>query len=149
MLEFQYHIRLVLATERETGSRSQCSAFQSFRFDSLNKMAASEKDQAVLESIFNPLLPLGEVTQTPAQTENDVNEESTEDSKRAKDSEALGVERAEQGDLDGALECFNEACEICPSRSSCFNNRAQLWRLKGTILRTCMLTVYLLIALLR
>ena len=97
-------------------------------------MAASEKDQAVLESIFNPLLPLGDIPQKPTQTENDVNEESTKDSKRAKDLEALGVERAEQGDLDGALECFNEACEICSSRSSCFNNRAQLWRLKGTII---------------
>jgi len=41
------------------------------------------------------------------------------------------VEKAEEGDFDGALECFNEACEICPLRSSCFNNRAQLWRLKG------------------
>lgn len=97
-------------------------------------MAASEKDQAVLESIFNPLLPLGDIPEKPPQNENEVNEDNTEDSKRAKDLEALGVERAEQGDLDGALECFNEACEICPSRSSCFNNRAQLWRLKGRIL---------------
>lgn len=105
-------------------------------------MAANEKDQAVLESIFNPLLPLGDIPQKPTQTENDVNEESTEDSKRAKDLEALGVERAEQGDLDGALECFNEACEICSSRSSCFNNRAQLWRLKGTIIRTSILSFY-------
>lgn len=100
-----------------------------FRFDTLNKMAASERDQAVLESIFNPLLPLGDVPQKPPQ--NEINEESTDESIRAKELEALGVERAEQGDLDGAMECFNEACEICASRSSCFNNRAQLWRLKG------------------
>lgn len=97
-------------------------------------MAASEKDQAVLESIFNPLLPLGDVPQKPPQNENEISEQNTEDSKRAKELEALGVEKAEQGDLDGAMECFNEACEQCPVRSSCFNNRAQLWRLKGNIL---------------
>lgn len=96
-------------------------------------MATSEKDQAVLESIFNPLLPLGDIP-PKHQDENEINEESTEASKRSKDLEASGVEKAEQGDLEGALECFNEACEICPSRPSCFNNRAQLWRLKGNSL---------------
>ena len=101
---------------------------------SINKMATSEKDQAVLESIFNPLLPLGDIPQRPPKNENDINEENREDSLRAKELEAMGVDRAEQGNLDGALGCFNEACEICPSRSSCFNNRAQLWRLKGNIL---------------
>ena len=101
---------------------------------SINKMATSEKDQAVLESIFNPLLPLGDIPQRPPKNENDINEENREDSLRAKELEAMGVDRAEQGNFDGALECFNEACEICPSRSSCFNNRAQLWRLKGNIL---------------
>ena len=101
---------------------------------SINKMATSETDQAVLESIFNPLLPLGDISQTQPKNENDINEDNREDSRRAKELEAMGVDRAEQGNLDGALECFNEACEICPSRSSCFNNRAQLWRLKGNIL---------------
>ena len=98
-------------------------------------MATSEKDQAVLESIFNPLLPLGDILpKHEVENENEINVENTEESKRAKDLETSGVEKAEQGDLEGALECFNEACEICPSRSSCFNNRAQLWRLKGSFL---------------
>ena len=98
-------------------------------------MATSEKDQAVLESIFNPLLPLGDIVpKHEVENENEINVENTEESKRAKDLETSGVEKAEQGDLEGALECFNEACEICPSRSSCFNNRAQLWRLKGSFL---------------
>ncbi|PFX26947.1 tetratricopeptide repeat protein 36 homolog [Stylophora pistillata] len=95
-------------------------------------MAISMKDQAVLESIFNPLLPLGDVA-AKLQNENEINEENTEDVMSAKQLEASGVEKAEQGDLDGALECFNQACQICPLRSSCFNNRAQLWRLKGDI----------------
>ena len=99
-------------------------------------MAANAKDKAVLESIFNPLLPLGDISQSPPRTENEINEDSTEDSKKAKDLEKLGIEKAEQGDLEGALECFNEACEICPTRSSCFNNRAQLWRLNGNIPET-------------
>ena len=98
-------------------------------------MATSEKDQAVLQSIFNPLLPLGDIApKHEVENENEINVENTEESKRAKDLETSGVEKAEQGDLEGALECFNEACEICPSRPSCFNNRAQLWRLKGSFL---------------
>lgn len=96
-----------------------------------NKMATNNNDQAVLESIFNPMLPLGDAA-PKLQNENDVNEENTEDAMLAKQLEASGVEKAEQGDLDEALECFNQACEICPLRSSCFNNRAQLWRLKGS-----------------
>ncbi|XP_027049472.1 tetratricopeptide repeat protein 36 homolog [Pocillopora damicornis] len=95
-------------------------------------MATNNNDQAVLESIFNPMLPLGDAA-PKLQNENDVNEENTEDAMLAKQLEASGVEKAEQGDLDEALECFNQACEICPLRSSCFNNRAQLWRLKGDI----------------
>ena len=94
-------------------------------------MAASKNDETVLDSIFSPLLPLGDSSQSPPQTENEINEEITVECKKAKELETLGVEKAEEGDFDGALECFNEACEICPLRSSCFNNRAQLWRLKG------------------
>lgn len=104
---------------------------RAFRPRFANKMATNEKDQAVLESIFNPLLPLGDVA-PKNQNENEINDENTEDAKQAKQLEESGVEKAEQGDLDGALECFNQACEICSSRPSCFNNRAQLWRLKGT-----------------
>ncbi|KAL9970236.1 hypothetical protein ACROYT_G022576 [Oculina patagonica] len=97
-------------------------------------MATSEKDQVVLESIFNPLLPLGDIPpKHENESENEVNDENSEESKRANELETSGVEKAEQGDLEGALECFNEACEICPSRPSCFNNRAQLWRLKGDV----------------
>ncbi|XP_067049981.1 tetratricopeptide repeat protein 36 homolog isoform X3 [Acropora muricata] len=98
-------------------------------------MAASKNDETVLDSIFSPLLPLGDSSQSPPQTENEINEEITVECKKAKELETLGVEKAEEGDFDGALECFNEACEICPLRSSCFNNRAQLWRLKGDISR--------------
>jgi len=115
------------------GIREHGSGFQGLPFQ--KKMATSEKDQAVLQSIFNPLLPLGDIPpKHEIENENEINVENTEESKRAKDLETSGVEKAEQGDLEGALECFNEACEICPSRPSCFNNRAQLWRLKGSYL---------------
>ena len=94
-------------------------------------MAGSEKDQAVLESIFNPLLPLGGDVPQSCEDENELNNENTEDTKNAKELEASGVEKAEVGDLDGALECFDQAVERAPNRASCYNNRAQLWRLKG------------------
>lgn len=97
-------------------------------------MAAGGDDKRVLDSIFNPLLPLGDISQSPPQTKNEINEEFTVYGKKVRELETLGVEKAEEGDFDGALECFNEACEIFPLRSSCFNNRAQLWRLKGTLI---------------
>lgn len=115
--------------QRETRNEEICST-QVLVSKFQNKMATNNNDQAVLESIFNPMLPLGDAA-PKLQNENDVNEENTEDAMLAKQLEASGVEKAEQGDLDEALECFNQACEICPLRSSCFNNRAQLWRLKG------------------
>lgn len=118
-------------TQRQRETRNEAIVVpRCFGSEFQNKMATNNNDQAVLESIFNPLLPLGDAA-PKLQNENDVNEENTEDAMLAKQLEASGVEKAEQGDLDEALECFNQACEICPLRSSCFNNRAQLWRLKG------------------
>ena len=58
----------------------------------------------------------------------EINDENTEDAKQAKQLEASGVEKAEQGDLDEASECFNQAYELCSFCPSWFNNKAQLWR---------------------
>ena len=45
-------------------------------------MATSEKDQAVLHSIFNPLLPLGDIPpKHEVENENEINVENTEESK--------------------------------------------------------------------
>ncbi|KAK3733473.1 hypothetical protein QZH41_002067, partial [Actinostola sp. cb2023] len=71
---------------------------------------------------------------------DDINEETPVEetagdihAEKAKEYEISGVERAERGDLDGAMECFSMAIEAASNRASGYNNRAQLWRLKGDI----------------
>ena len=56
-----------------------------------------------------------------------------EDSKvvEAKALEVLGVQAAEAGDLDTALDYFSKAVEVAPHWPSAHNNRAQALRLKG------------------
>ncbi|EDO47811.1 predicted protein [Nematostella vectensis] len=94
-------------------------------------MAASVKDRAVLDAIFNPLLPLGDCPQEIIEEELPIENTNEDDVKRAKEYEIQGVEKAEAGDFVGALDCFNKAIDVAPLRASGYNNRAQLSRLRG------------------
>lgn len=60
-------------------------------------------------------------------------ETESENEKQAKALELEGVQKAEAADLAGALELFNQAVQMAPERASCYNNRAQLLRLKGDV----------------
>jgi len=63
---------------------------------------------------------------------------------RARQMEKDGVAAAEAGQYDVALAAFNSAIELCPTRASCYNNRAQLYRLQhkndGLFARSCRAT---------
>lgn len=65
-------------------------------------------------------------------TEEEINDEP-ENVLKAKELEVEGVCKAEASDFSGALELFNQAVQIAPDRASCYNNRAQLMRLKGDV----------------
>ncbi|XP_077579489.1 tetratricopeptide repeat protein 36 [Stigmatopora nigra] len=94
---------------------------------------ASEHDQAVLQAIFNPNSPFGNIS------EQDRNQELTDDDssfdadslRQVKNLESNGVSSAEAGDLQKSLELFNQAIQILPKRPSAYNNRAQVHRLRG------------------
>ncbi|XP_016377187.1 tetratricopeptide repeat protein 36-like [Sinocyclocheilus rhinocerous] len=94
---------------------------------------ASAHDRAVLQAIFNPTSPFGDI---PGFNQED---ELTDDDsvfdpelvKQMKDLELQGVSAAESGDLPAALQYFNQAIRILPQRASAYNNRAQTKRLKG------------------
>ncbi|XP_033763281.1 tetratricopeptide repeat protein 36-like [Pecten maximus] len=94
----------------------------------------STHDKAVLNRIFNPNLPYGDVVDenneevTPA-----LEEIETDEAKEAKQYEAEGVDAAEAGDLELALNKFALAIQVCPDRGSGYNNRAQALRLKGDV----------------
>ena len=60
-------------------------------------------------------------------------EEETEEVMESKRLEKEGVNAAESGDIMTALEFFNQAVQVAPTRASGYNNRAQALRLKGDI----------------
>ncbi|PIK39758.1 putative tetratricopeptide repeat protein 36 [Apostichopus japonicus] len=95
---------------------------------------SSKRDKAVLNAIFNPLLPVGSDVPPEDDDEEITNiEVESENVKQAKALELEGVHKAEASDFAGALELFNQAVQMAPDRSSCYNNRAQLLRLKGDV----------------
>ena len=99
---------------------------------STSNMATSSRDQEVLNTIFNPHLPIGGDCPHLEANEDDSGLIADHESiKKAKELENTGVNKAENGDLHGALECFNKAIECVPERASGYNNRAQLYRLMG------------------
>ena len=95
----------------------------------------SERDQRVLESIFNPNMTFGyeiQSDESEATEERILNgHEETEAEKKAKELEILAVQNAEEGNVDAALNHLNEAVECCPASASVYNNRAQVLLLKG------------------
>ncbi|KAF6210020.1 hypothetical protein GE061_015775 [Apolygus lucorum] len=97
-----------------------------------NRMSEiSEHDRIILNSIFNPFLPIGESNYDGDLAEELIdNEEITPSVARAKEIEVEGIKAAEGGDLDGAESLLTEALRIS-ERASGYNNRAQVLRLKG------------------
>ena len=91
----------------------------------------SNKDEIILNAIFNPLLPV--TTDQPQSDEviqNSV-EEDTDAVKEAKKLEIDGVNAAEAGNFDESLDFFNRSISVAPFSASGYNNRAQLMRIRG------------------
>uniref|UniRef100_A0A8B9U551 Tetratricopeptide repeat protein 36 n=1 Tax=Anas zonorhyncha TaxID=75864 RepID=A0A8B9U551_9AVES len=97
---------------------------------------ATANDRAVLQTIFNPSTPFGDIPGLDEE-EEDVQEEgetfAPELLEQVRDLELQGVSAAESGDVSTALERFNEAIRLLPERASGYNNRAQALRLKGDV----------------
>ncbi|XP_062577848.1 tetratricopeptide repeat protein 36-like [Saccostrea cucullata] len=91
----------------------------------------SAHDNAVLNRIFNPNLPYGDVVDEE-EVENET-EEETDEIKVSKQLEIEGVQAAESGDIETALNSFSRAIQNTPQRASGYNNRAQALRLKGDV----------------
>ncbi|XP_008307199.1 tetratricopeptide repeat protein 36 [Cynoglossus semilaevis] len=94
---------------------------------------ASEHDRAVLQAIFNPNTPFGDIPGLN-QKEELIDDESgfdTELLRQVKELELRGVSAAEAGDLQAALQLFSQAIQILPQRASAYNNRGQVLRLLG------------------
>ncbi|XP_045609957.1 tetratricopeptide repeat protein 36 homolog [Procambarus clarkii] len=95
---------------------------------------SSAGDRAILNSIFNPLLPVGEcVYEEDIPQELQDYEDISPENEEAKDLEVKGVKAAEAGNVEAAVGFFNQAIEIAPARASGYNNRAQAFRLQGKV----------------
>eukprot|EP00064_Thunnus_orientalis_P024324 superscaffoldBa00010255_g24610 len=94
---------------------------------------ASAHDRAVLQAIFNPTTPFGDIPGLNQEEEliDDDSGFDTELLKQVKELEMQGVSAAEAGDLQTALQLFSQAIQILPQRASAYNNRAQALRLQG------------------
>ncbi|XP_036913364.1 tetratricopeptide repeat protein 36 [Sturnira hondurensis] len=94
-------------------------------------------DQAVLQAIFNPDTPFGDIVglDMGGEAEKEV-EDGVFPQAQLEQSKALelqGVVAAESGDLNTALERFGQAINLLPERASAYNNRAQARRLQGDV----------------
>lgn len=96
-------------------------------------MAADGNDDLILEAIFNPSQQ-GAAFDDEAEKckECEIDEViEAEVLGKVKQMEIDAVRAAEKGELEESLEILNNAINIAPTHASCFNNRAQLHRLKG------------------
>ncbi|KAG5269066.1 hypothetical protein AALO_G00197930 [Alosa alosa] len=94
---------------------------------------ATAHDKAVLQAIFNPNTPFGDVPHLN-QEEDLADDDSLFDPSlviQVKQLELQGVSAAESGDNRTALQCFDKAIQLLPGRPSAYNNRAQTRRLQG------------------
>ncbi|CAG9562128.1 unnamed protein product [Danaus chrysippus] len=86
----------------------------------------SERDRAVLRSIFDPTATIGDVVDDG---DHFLDDEDSEVNTEAKSLCVKGVQLAEAGKLEEALELLNRSIDIAPERAPSYNDRAQLYRL--------------------
>ncbi|KAF6104256.1 hypothetical protein HJG60_011250 [Phyllostomus discolor] len=106
-------------------------------YDSKLSIMGTLNDQAVLQAIFNPSTPFGDIVglDLGGEAEKEV-EDGVFPQAQLEQSKALelqGVIAAESGDLSTALERFGQAINLLPERASAYNNRAQARRLQGDV----------------
>ncbi|XP_072948984.1 tetratricopeptide repeat protein 36 [Epargyreus clarus] len=87
----------------------------------------SERDRAVLRSIFDPTATIADVADDGDNFAEE-DEESTID-EESKSLCAQGVQMAEAGKYQEALDLLNRGVEAAPERAAAYNDRAQLYRL--------------------
>jgi len=87
-----------------------------------------QEDRAIINSLFNPLLPLGEGVCDEEPVHN-VGDDENLYNELARQKNAEGVEATEAGRQQEALAAFQQALQLEPSWGALYNNRAQLYRI--------------------
>lgn len=95
--------------------------------DSVN---LSERDQAVLRTIFDPTATISDVIEDEGDKfPEDEEEPNTEKYKEVLSLCMQGVSLTEAGKLEEAFPLITKAIELAPERAASYNDRAQLLRL--------------------
>lgn len=92
---------------------------------------ATANDKAVLEALFNPLFSEFGFTCDPDEQRTTEGEGTEDAPAEVIQLEVEGVQAAEKGDIDKAIDLFGQAILLAPQRASGYNNRAQAFRIKG------------------
>ncbi|XP_034831722.1 tetratricopeptide repeat protein 36 [Maniola hyperantus] len=88
----------------------------------------SDRDRAVLRSIFDPTATIGDVADDGDNFVDD-DQDSTETEQQSKALCLQGVQLAEAGKYEEALTLLSKGIEIAPERAAGYNDRGQLFRL--------------------
>ena len=97
--------------------------------DNASGHVPSEED--VLEAIFNPEMPFGSATKEPDMHGPADAKEDTEEEQQMREKERAAIKLAEEGRLEDALAAFTAIINEDPKRASGYNNRAQVYQMKG------------------
>lgn len=106
--------------------------------DSLAPCKLSDRDSAVLQYLFNPLMQSPIQVETAMESdkannkitkEDDISSLDEETVKLVKSLEVQGVKAARNYEYQTAIQHFTDAIEMVPEYSSPYNNRAQVYRL--------------------
>ncbi|KAI5646638.1 hypothetical protein NE865_01572 [Phthorimaea operculella] len=89
----------------------------------------SERDKAVLKSIFDPTVTIAADVNDDGDSFPAEDEPTPESHKESIAHCARGVQLAEAGNLEEALKMMNEGVSAAPERAEAYNDRAQLYRL--------------------
>ncbi|RVE40683.1 hypothetical protein evm_014667 [Chilo suppressalis] len=89
----------------------------------------SERDKAVLRSIFDPTATIGDSVVDNSDTFEKEEEPSTDAYKESSKLCSEGVQLAESGKLEDALQLLSRGIQAAPDRAAAYNDRAQLLRL--------------------
>ena len=97
-----------------------------------DKAAVANKDELVLNAIFNPHNPLEYATEEQEDEEPDISISTVPE--EVKKQEIHAVNLAQNGDFEKSLDQFNDVISRFPNYASVYNNRAQLYRLTGLLI---------------
>uniref|UniRef100_A0A336LUL5 CSON001182 protein n=1 Tax=Culicoides sonorensis TaxID=179676 RepID=A0A336LUL5_CULSO len=100
----------------------------------LTRENLSEKDRAVLDSIFDPTFSgNGIVYDKHEDLENlhDDEGELTPSVQQSIKTELEAIASAEKGDYEKACDLFEISMNLAPNRAAPYNNRAQVYRIQG------------------